>query len=140
MKTPALLTLFVLICVSALANASETPAQKAKTASLKELKKEALEIAIALSNAQDCEFKITETRTGVTLSVRDSKKSAAYLDIDAENEISLEVEAFERDGSSAQTFRVKDKGALRLVHADDAFDSAELTDREGRVISCELDL
>src|SRR5256885_1278944 len=97
-------------------------APKAKPATLEQLKKEALDASETFENAQDCEVKVQETREGITISIRDSRKTSASLDVTGESQIRLLIEAMDRDGSSAKTFVVKGEGSLRLVHADDAFD------------------
>ena len=108
--------------------------------SLDQLKAEAQKLERTLANAGDCEFKVEETRDGLTLRIRDSRHTNAYLDVPAEAAISLEEELLGGDGSAARIFTIIGQGSLRLVHANDAFERAELTDRDGRLLSCELDL
>lgn len=141
MKTSALLT-FALLAAAPSAFAATTPRKSAqiKTVTIAQLKQEAQALVETLANAGDCEFKIQDQRDGITLSLRDSHNVSAYLDVKTENEITLEDEAIDVGDSSSLLFRVTGQGAVRLIHADDAFERAELTDRDGRVLSCELDM
>lgn len=134
----SIFTILALLAGAPFAHAAKPAIHKAQSVSIEQLKREAQELAESLENARDCEFKIADTRDGVTLTVRDSHNVSAYLDVSSESIILLVDEDVDGDGSS-HTYKVQGQGALRLVHAADAFERAELTDRDGRVLSCELD-
>ena len=113
---------------------------RAKASSLGELRQLAQVMERTLGNASACEFRIEETRDGLTIRVRDESGAAVSVEVAAEDAISLLEEQLSEDGSAARLFEVAGQGSLRLVQAEDAFARAELTDRDGRVLSCQLDL
>ncbi len=121
-------------------HAPQQPPRHSKSVTYSQLRSTVLELANDLASVDGCEFQVKEQRDGVTLSVRDAKKTSAYLDVNSRSEISLEETQIEMDGSSNRLFTVQGEGSIRIVLADDAFESVELTDRDGRALSCELDL
>jgi hypothetical protein len=141
MKNFKIVSILALAAIATAATAkADEPVSKPKQTNYELLKQAAKEMSGELENAASCEFKVQETRDGITLMVRDSKSASVYLDIANDALIKIEAQALERDGSFADLFKIAGQGELRLVHADDAFERAEITDRTGRELSCELDM
>lgn len=131
MKTP-LIALALIIATPALA------APKAKVSSLKELKEAAGNAYGAVENADGCKFDMKTTRTGLTLSIQVDKKGSVYLDVADDAKVLVTNEA-SSDEDFDLVFQVKGEGVFEATHADDAYDSVTIKDRNGKSLECEVD-
>jgi hypothetical protein len=133
MKAPLLLVLGTLFAAHAHA------APRTTHASFAQMKKDVQDYSPVLQSIDGCNFEFKETPVGMELVMKDEKKGTAVLEVSASSLILLESGDQMEDGSFSKSYKVQGQGELDFVHAEDAYDHAFLTDRNGNTLSCEID-
>ncbi|MGZ3707051.1 MAG: hypothetical protein ACXVB9_03155 [Bdellovibrionota bacterium] len=126
------------LLILALISAPAFAAPKAKPATFKQLKDDVNNAYAMLENADGCKFDFKVTRNGLTASVKTDKGAAAYLDVSEDDKITV-TSGDGAEGSADVTYVVKGEGVIEIVHAEDAYDSVILKDRNGKSLTCEID-
>ena len=127
MKTLLILLPALTLSISAFA--------ETRTTAFSELQKTAALEQDAFQN-NECSVKFKALSGGYSILLEDDTQSAELL-VRANDEIQYGEEV-EKDGSFVRTFEVKGAGYLRVLHADDSYESIELTNG-GRTMKCELE-
>jgi hypothetical protein len=108
-----------------------------KKSTYENLKTDAKEFVQIFENqTEECDYRVKDTRDGITISVKKPKESVVYVDVASDAKI-LHKGDTSPDDSYSHVYIV-DGAKLEFVHADDAYDHVYVT-KDGKTTSCELD-
>jgi hypothetical protein len=125
----------IVLCLSVFGSFAEAAPRPTTFANLT---KWSVDFAQSLQNSTGCSFTARKEGAALKLTMRNTSEGWLQFTVLPSHTITLEHPRVYHDGSYDKIFRVVGQGTLRLVHADDAFLHAYLSNGS-KTISCEVD-